>query len=156
VSTIIPRTATQTEIESLARSRNTYLYYSLYSLNSKFRKFCLPNAMEPTRAFELMRIWQTESKKRIRLHFCFIEDQNDSLEEIDALCALLDLHHLDVDLNIVRFNPYSHRYGNETSERVIQRNFEYLKALLPDALIKVVPRVGIDVFASCGMFVGDA
>jgi 23S rRNA (adenine2503-C2)-methyltransferase len=60
---------------------------------------------------------------------------------------------LMVHVNIVRYNPQDpRRHGVEPSEEIIQRNATIYQARLPYARVRVIPRVGYDVQASCGMF----
>lgn len=60
---------------------------------------------------------------------------------------------LRVDVNIVRYNPYSPLQGREPTEEVIRGLAELIRYELPESTVKVVDRVGFDVKASCGMFV---
>jgi hypothetical protein len=56
-------------------------------------------------------------------------------------------------VNIVRYNPHDpRRHGVEPPEEVIQRNAGIFQSRLPNARVRVIPRVGYDVQASCGMF----
>ena len=44
--------------------------------------------------------------------------------------------------------------GTEPAEEIIQRNAAIYRDRLPNARVAVIPRVGFDVAASCGMFFG--
>jgi 23S rRNA (adenine2503-C2)-methyltransferase len=58
-----------------------------------------------------------------------------------------------VHVNIVRYNPPDpRRHGVEPPEEVIQRNARIYQSRLPYARVRIIPRVGYDVHASCGMF----
>ena len=58
-------------------------------------------------------------------------------------------------VNIVRYNPHDpRRHGVEPPEDVIRRNAQIYRSRLPHARVRVIPRVGYDVAASCGMFFG--
>lgn len=56
-------------------------------------------------------------------------------------------------MNVVRYNPQSDKYGRESSEAVIERNAAMLQEWMPLDSFRIVPKVGFDVKASCGMFV---
>ena len=58
-------------------------------------------------------------------------------------------------VNVVRYNPLDpSRHGTEPPEEVIRRNAAVYRSRLPNARVSVIPRVGFDVAASCGMFFG--
>jgi adenine C2-methylase RlmN of 23S rRNA A2503 and tRNA A37 len=144
------------EIDSLAALFGGYnpdLYYSIYSVDRAFRKRWLPQAMDPRKALEMLKQYQLETRKIPVLHFAFIAGENDSERSVEDICAMVNDVQLRVDFNIVRYNPHSARVGTEPNEGVIERNVAIISQSLPEARVKVVPRVGFDVKASCGMFV---
>jgi 23S rRNA (adenine2503-C2)-methyltransferase len=62
---------------------------------------------------------------------------------------------LIVHVNIVRYNPHDPaRHGVEPGEEIIERNAAIYRSRLPNAQVSVIARVGYDVAASCGMFLG--
>jgi adenine C2-methylase RlmN of 23S rRNA A2503 and tRNA A37 len=154
ISTIMPQTIMDKSLSDIFPIINPEIYYSIYSVNPDFRKKWLPNAMPPIHALKLLKEYQDNTKKIIKLHWAFIEGENDSEEDIALLCHRVRTMGLRVDIAIVKFNPYSSEYGKESSIEVIDRNVEILKSLLPFSKIKMIARVGFDVKASCGMFVG--
>ena len=73
--------------------------------------------------------------------------------DVHAICDAIESRRLMVHVNIVRYNPYDPgRHGTEPPEEVIQRNARIYESRLPNARVRVIPRVGFDVAASCGMF----
>lgn len=135
------------------------IFYSLYSVNPEFRKRWLPKAMDPERAVKCLKEYQEHSDQwynrqtDIVLHWAFIEGQNDSKEDVDRILDLIDRSGLNTRFNLVRYNPYSEVQGRESSEEVIQARFEQISAVMRLPGSRIVPRVGFDVAASCGMFV---
>ena len=131
------------------------IYYSVYSVDEAFRRRWLPFAMPVKGALLILKDYQEMTSKIPKLHWAFIRGQNDSAESMARLCDAVNGIGLRVDVNIVRYNPYSEKYGEESGEDVIYRNAEILKTSLPLSNVQVVKRVGFDVMASCGMFVGQ-
>lgn len=125
-------------------------YYSLYSVNDNFRKYWLPAAIDPNKALGMLSYYQEFTTKRQKIHWAFIKGQNDSFKDVmDTLDAVLD-HKLTVDVNIVRYNPADN--SEESSEGLIFDRAELIRSRLKGSHVQVVPRVGFDVRASCGMF----
>lgn len=129
------------------------IYYSIYGVDEKFRKRWLPSAMPVNDALLILKDYQEMTSKIPKLHWAFIRGQNDSAESMARLCEAVNSFGLRVDVNIVRYNPYSEKYGEESSEDVIYRNAEILKSSLLLSNVQIVKRVGFDIKASCGMFV---
>lgn len=150
ISTIIPRYATNLDFEGAILPD---LYYSLYSMNPVFRKRWLPNARDPSRASYKLKEWQVRTGGRVVLHGALIANENDSIEDAKKIVDFLELDRLKVDVNIVRYNPYSEAQGVESSELQRAAYIEILKKSPNISRIKVVDRVGTDVYASCGMFI---
>ncbi len=154
ISTIMPR-----RMHASLRERFMYtrpvIYYSLYSTRPEFRKKWLPSAMAPQYAMEELaaytQLWGTSS---IKIHYAFIEGENDSDEDVQSV---IDLMHgfgmLGCSINIVRYNP-----PDVSSRETSEERIEEIRAYLSENLIgrvKVIPRVGLDVKASCGTFLTD-
>jgi adenine C2-methylase RlmN of 23S rRNA A2503 and tRNA A37 len=150
VSTIMPKSLDK-PLKEIFRVVHPTLYYSLYSVREEFRKKWMPQAMPTDNALALLRDYQEFSKKKIKIHHCFIAGENDGEDDVLAMIAALDRHGLDVEFNLVRYNPYSEAQGQESSDEVIARNL----SIINDALrgkVQMIPRVGVDVHASCGTF----
>jgi hypothetical protein len=73
---------------------------------------------------------------------------------VHAICNAIEQRRLMVHINIVRYNPPSERQGTEPPEEIVQRNAAIYRERLPNSRVSVIPRVGYDVAASCGMFLG--
>ena len=153
ISTIMPDNMADRSLVDIFGSTGAQLYYSLYSLKTDFRKRWLPLAMDPHAALWKLVEWQQKSGQLVTLHWAFIEGQNDDLETLEEIVMAILVRGLNVKFNCVRYNPYSDAQGKESREEVIQRNFKYLADAFGNEHSRIVPRVGFDVAASCGMFV---
>lgn len=153
ISTIMPTCMAGRSLSKIFPVVHPEIYYSIYSVNPEFRKKWLPKAMPVDDSLSILKEYQENTKKIVKLHWAFIEGENDSEEDMALLCHKVRTSGLRVDIAIVRYNPYSEQYGKESHIDVINRNVEILKTLLPFSKIKMITRVGPDVKASCGMFV---
>ena len=153
ISTIMPQAMRGKSLAKLFPVIHPNLYYSIYSLDPAFRKKWLPKALPVDEALSILKEYQDMTNKIIRLHWAFIKDENDSPESVAAICDKVNSLGLRVDVNIVRYNPYSAAHGEEPSVEHIDKLTEILVAKLPSSRVKVVGRVGTDVKASCGMFI---
>lgn len=153
ISTILPKSFEDLSLCDVFPVHQPDIYYSIYSMQPEFRKKWLPLAMDPELALDKLVEWQRHTSKIPKIHYAFIEGENDSIETVEEICDALNTRNLRVNLNIVRYNPADDKRGRESCESVIQRNLEIFKKHLPQARMKVHPRVGFDVKASCGMFV---
>lgn len=156
LSTIYPREIENIPlIDILGRDPlGTSIYYSLYSMNNDFRRRWLPKAADPWIALNRLRDWQKETGGDVVLHWAFIEGQNDDDQTIDEVCLAIIDSGLDARFNLVRYNPYSPLQGREPADHIIMRQFAKLERACAQPGSRIVPRVGFDVQASCGMFVG--
>src|SRR5579885_841856 len=152
VSTIMPMTLKKS-LPEVFRFVTPTIYYSLYSTNEEWRKKWMPAAMETDEALRLLKEYQDFSKKLVKIHYAFIAGENDSLEEVTKVCDAIDKHKLICEFNLVRYNPASPEQGAESSEEVINRNVDLIRSRFGGNKVQIIPRVGFDVKASCGMFV---
>lgn len=144
ISTIMPDEADLTNLNP----ETVTLYYSLYSLNPKFRRRWLPKAQNPYRALRELAVWQDRGGKVV-IHHPFIKGENDDyLDVIDTVMAVEALG-LKTRYNLVRYNPPEGHYSEESDN--LEENFSIWKNVFPES--KIITRVGLDVKASCGMFV---
>lgn len=153
ISSIIPRAGLHaTDLAACFKSPDTTLYYSLYSMRPKFRRAWLPNAMDPNEALDLLARWQTVTGNTLALHWAFIAGENDDDGTVDEIIEAVTSRNLRAKFNLVRYNPASPAHGREPDEATLHRQFARIQAALGDHGSRIVPRVGVDVKASCGMF----
>lgn len=150
VSTLMPR-ALERPLEQIFDRYQPELYYSLYSMDEAVRRRWLPRALPAGEALDRLAAWQRQSYKLVKLHFALIEGVNDAPRDIHAICDAVLARDLQVHVNLVRYNPPSPAHGREPPERVLEASAKILRERLR-ARVRVVPRVGVDVHASCGMF----
>ncbi len=153
VSTIMPQSFKNKSLGKFFPVNGPEIYYSIYSVREEFRRRWLPTAMPVDEALKMLKRYHDDTKKVVRLHWAFIEGQNDSEEDMVLMAHKVRSSDLSVEIRIVRYNPYSEAYGRESPWPIIERNLEILKTYLPFSRVKVITRVGQDVKASCGMFV---
>lgn len=153
ISTIMPKSLGSRELIDIFPLIHPEIYYSLYSVNPAFRRRWLPQALPANVALTQLALWQRHTSKLPKIHYAFIEGENDAISDVRDVCqAILD-HGLRVNVNVVRYNPAHSRLGVEPPENIVIRNADVFREYLPGARVKVIPRVGADVYASCGMFV---
>jgi adenine C2-methylase RlmN of 23S rRNA A2503 and tRNA A37 len=148
ISTIMPITLRKTLVDVFPFVHPT-IYYSIYSVDEKFRKEWLPGAMSVTRALELLSHYQKISKKLVKFHGAFIKDANDREKDIHHMLSAISRYNIRGEFNIVRYNPFDGSQGEESP--YIHEIADMITQSMP---CKVIPRVGSDVFASCGTFIG--
>lgn len=150
ISTIMPKTFKGSLLDVFRYMQPT-IYYSLYSVDPLFRTKWLPGAMDVDKAFEKLKVYQEFTQKPIKLHWAYIDGENDDRVEASFIVRLIKKYGLNVDINIVRYNPPDDTSRESPFER-IQRLVDYF-AMNLGRPIQIVKRVGYDVKASCGMFV---
>ncbi len=153
ISTIMPTTLKK-PLTNIFNYVSPTIYYSIYSTNPKWRKEWMPAAMDPDDALRMLRDYQDFSKKIVKIHYAFIAGENDSPEEVNSVCDAIEKHNLICEFNLVRYNAASPDQGAESSEEVIARNIGIFQDRFEfNTKVQIIPRVGFDVKASCGMFV---
>lgn len=128
-------------------------YWSLWSVDANFRKRWVPRAEAPERTLGRLLRFQAATGREVVLHWGLIAGENDREEDLDGLVRLLDGSGLRARLNLVRYNSFSGRTGEEAVPDRLDRFLEVLGPVLGLPGSRIVPRVGPDVKASCGMFV---
>lgn len=152
ISTIMPVTLKK-PLTDIFGYINPTIYYSMYSTNDEWRAKWMPAAMNTDDALAMLKDYQNFSKKIIKIHYAFIAGENDSVEDVTSICDILNTYDLICEFNLVRYNPASSEQGEESSEEVIKRNIDLITERFGGTKVQVIPRVGFDVNASCGMFV---
>lgn len=153
VSSIFPRDMEHLECIDIFPGIKPELYYSIYSMDPVVRRKWLPKSLSVELALQKLLHWQQATGKVPKLHFAFIEGVNDSEKSVLDISRAVAQIGLQVNVNIVRYNPHSEKFGREPGEEIVIRNAQILESELPGSRIKIIPRVGFDVKASCGMFV---
>ena len=153
ISTIMPQSVMATDLARAFAAMQPEIYYSIYSLDASFRRRWLPKAMPPQDALGMLAAYQQKTRRLVKLHWAFIEGENDREQDIVQIAGAVKESGIHADINIVRYNPFSERFGRESGEPTIAKNVQLLQSLLPAVRVKVIPRVGRDVKASCGMFI---
>lgn len=155
ISTIMPRSLSGKSLADLFPIIAPEIYYSIYSTREAFRKKWLPNALPFEEALRMLREYQDQKRVILKLHWAFIEGENDDEFSVRSICHHLNESGIQANIAIVRYNSFSAIYGQEPPEAVIDRNVKLMERLLPNSRVKKITRVGLDVKASCGMFVGS-
>lgn len=155
ISSILPKDFNY-DLSKVLSDRRSFLYYSLYSMKPEFRKRWLPKSSNPLDALDMIQDYQKNGGNKVTLHWALIEGQNDSMADAELIADAVVQRNLNVKFNLVRYNPHDHRQGAESNEDVIANYFKNLTEALKISASgesKIIPRVGKDVFASCGMFI---
>lgn len=135
--------------ETLALHPEIEFYYSLYSLDMKFRKRWIPKAMDPNDIGDCF----TGTVGKLRLHHALIEGENTSFYGIARIGQWLSDFNIHTRFNVVRYNPFSEASGKEPCEAFIETYRQIVEKLSNVMSSHIISRVGTDVKASCGTFV---
>tara|TARA_Y100001951_G_scaffold87081_1_gene77874 strand:- start:425 stop:1066 length:642 start_codon:yes stop_codon:yes gene_type:complete len=144
ISTIFPKTVKRLPLFS----KNTFVYYSYYTHDPKFRKKWLPKAHPVEYAFYRLVEYQQATGQLVTINHSFIENENDSLYEACELVDMVEGYELNMKFNCVRYNPPNDKSRESPAYEALS---QYLIRELGNGS-RIVPRVGYDVKASCGMF----
>lgn len=151
VSTTIPHNGVIPKAVGSAPS--PHIYYSMYSSDANFRRRWLPNAQPAAEALGSLAYWQKDTGGSVVLHWALIEGQNDSVAEAENIGRMVERLRLRARFNLVRYNPHSVVQGHEPPIETLQAYFDTISRYMVVPGSRIVPRVGFDVKASCGMFV---
>ena len=151
ISTIMPLDF-HTDLRMMIDKAPVTLFYSLYSVSPGFRARWLPRAMDPWVALDRLASWQQFSQQDIVIHHALIKGHNDSIADAINIGNAIRDRRIHARFNLVRYNPFSINQGEEPDEATIKTYFEVLSTFMTIPGSHIVPRVGFDVKASCGMF----
>ena len=149
ISTIFPTDSEDKNLIDGFEKWPVYFYWSLYSLDETFRKRWLPRAQSPEVVAQRLYDYQKRTGREIIFHWAFIEDQNDHVDDIREWILSTKLKGR---FNLVRYNPHNTRMGKEPAENKLINLFDELMPAMSISGSRIIPRVGFDVSASCGMF----
>jgi len=152
ISTIMPRQASDVDLVKVFGSWPVNICWSLYTTASDFRRRWLPKADDPETTAARLRRWQDVSGRDIVIHHALIAGENDRDSDLSSITDLMERHGLRAKLNLVRYNPADIGTGAEASEDRYRLVKEKLMPSMKASGTRIVPRVGFDVKASCGMF----
>ena len=153
ISTIMPKTIQNRSLIDIFKDRPAHLYYSLYSLEDKFRDHWMPNAMPWRDALDKLKAYQEVSGIPITFHWAIIKDHNDDLKMFREMAQVLKDYDFNAKYSIVRYNPHENSNSEEADDERRNEIFSILSPIMKSS--KIIPRVGYDVNASCGMFVNQ-
>jgi len=153
LSTILPREYPKHKLMGLADlNLPVHMYYSMYSLHPTFRSKWLPNAMEPERALDMLKEWETTSNRPVTFHWPLIKGENDTPERVEAIVDAIKKRNFEGRYHLVRYNPPSSA-SEESDPATRARVFHALAHAFPDPTkSKCIPRIAKEVFGSCGTF----
>jgi len=153
ISTIMPHIMKHHSLPKiLGNWPNTRIYYSLYSTEDAFRKKWMPGAADYRIALEKLKEFENATGNEVHIHFALIEGENDDLDMIRKMAEILRKYDFNGKFNLVRYNSFESRVGRES------KHIDEILSIMSSAFrkqSKIIPRVGQDVFASCGMFIKD-
>lgn len=159
ISTIMPYTVRNVELSDIFKDKPAYLYYSLYSTNSKFRSEWIKNGIDWKVALQKLKSYQSYSELPVAIHFSVIDGENDNLDDVRQMCdEITSFDFKKLKFNIVKFNPHPSIAEKYKESSKINEIFMLLKSVSKDIEIssnksRIVDRAGPDVYASCGMFI---
>lgn len=165
ISTIMPNTIKNKELFNIFGHESVNIYYSLYSVNDKFKKNWMPNAINWKLSLDKLAKFQLDSNNKsnnLVFHGTFIKGQNDSDKDVENLINEIKSRNFkNTKFNLVRFNPPKSLLGlyEETPEERLNEIFKRISSEMNDKSLQKsstkIDRIGYDAFVSCGMFPED-
>lgn len=164
ISTIFPKDSIgSTPIDEFLFERfgplQPNLYWSLYSLDSKFREYWMPKAMDPRQVLHRLVHWQKVTGLEVVVHHALIDGSADGIpsnstsEDARAIRDFLDESDLRYRVNLVLYNPYKIGMGREATSSAYFMHTRYLSMGLGCTEVRAQPRVAFDIAGSCGCFI---
>jgi adenine C2-methylase RlmN of 23S rRNA A2503 and tRNA A37 len=132
------------------------MYYSLYRVDTDWRRRWIPKAMTVEDALEYLVAFQTETKQRVILHWALIAGENDAVEDAEEIGRRATASGLQFDFNLVRYNAANGKSSEASRERIDYYLGAMSRFVVAPNRVKEIQRVGFDVAASCGMFLTAA
>ena len=166
LSTIMPNTVKNKDLINIFGSVPVNIYYSLYSVNDKFKKFWMPNSIDWRLALDKLAKFQQDpnynSSNSLVFHGTFIKGENDSDESVENLInEIKSRKFVNTKFNLVRFNVPPSLKGKyfEPSDEKLHEIFKKISLEMNDNKLQKpstqIARVGQDAYVSCGMFPND-
>lgn len=162
ISTIYPKVFVGHGLVNTFWKYPAHIYYSLYSTDKKFRDHWLPNAAPVETALEDLRKYEEFTRELgveypVTFHWAIIRGHNDDLESVRKTAAMIKKYGFNAKFNLVRYNPHPATKTEEPDEQRLNDIFEIVAEAVGSngARSYIVPRVGKDVSASCGMFIDE-
>jgi adenine C2-methylase RlmN of 23S rRNA A2503 and tRNA A37 len=155
ISTILPDTMEfpTALIDNFKKGITPEIYYSMYSVDADFRKRWIPKAMAVDKALPLIKVMMKEGIK-VTFHHALIKGENATLTDAKAFVKTIQKYDIvDAKFNLVRYNPYSPMQGVEPNDKMIMNYLSVINNCGLFRSVKMIPKVGPDVQAACGMFV---
>jgi len=164
LSTIMPYTIYERELVDIFTNNiksqeiiedifnNVEIYYSLYSIDDKFKKNWMPNAMPYKDALIKLKRYQEYSSKIMTFHWTFIENENDNIDDVKELIETIRGFKFKAKFNLVAYNPHENLSHTRESPRANEL-FKLVKEGIGATNSKNIHRIGYDVAASCGTFI---
>jgi adenine C2-methylase RlmN of 23S rRNA A2503 and tRNA A37 len=152
LSTIMPADSAGVDLVQSFQGWPVRIYWSLYSLDEGFRRRWLPKAQAPDAVAARLKDWQTRTGSALILHWALIAGENDDEATLNGIVYFVKQHQLEARFNLVRYNSFGPRTGEEAGDNAIARAMQIMTAAMTKDGSRIVSRVGRDVKASCGMF----
>ena len=161
ISTIMPYTIANYKLYNIFENNPVNIYYSLYSINNKFKTEWMPNAIPWERALDKLSEFQNHSQtnpnNNIVFHGAFIKNVNDDEREVYNMAQEISKRGFKrTKFNLVRLNPHPHASFQEPDEAKLKILFNIMKTHMNDDTLNkkstIIDRIGFDAYASCGTF----
>lgn len=128
-------------------------YWSLYRADyDGIRDEWLPNALNPYGVCHQLREVQKATGQDIIIHHALIKGFNDDAKACIDIIDLVKKAELNVRVNLVRYNPPEGHDSEEADTDTYRLHMRLYQDAFGKKAVKVQPRVGPDVYASCGQF----
>lgn len=160
ISTIFPRAAVHYNLTKMLGNTSTHLYYSLYSVEPKFREHWMPGAAPVERALNSLKEYEETAISRgveypVTFHWAVIKNHNDNIYWVKETAKLIRAYGFKSKFNLVRYNAHENTNTEEPNDERLSEIFNIISDAAGSTRSYIVPRVGKDISASCGMFIDD-